>query len=75
MQKKFFYLKGRPFVFLSTTGHGTKGASEEAGLAFSRLTKELEKLGGSIDDVVRTTVLGTLTGSVAEGRSSSWLSR
>lgn len=56
MQKKFFYLKGRPFVFLSTTGHGAKGAPEEAGLACNRLTQELEKLGGSIDDVVRTTV-------------------
>ncbi len=56
MQKKFFYLKGRPFVFLSTTGHGAKGASEEASLACNRLNKELEKLGGSIEDVVRTTV-------------------
>ena len=56
MQKKIFYLKGRPFVFLSTTGSGAKGAYEEASLACNRLNKELEKLGGSIEDVVRTTV-------------------
>lgn len=56
MQKRFFYLSGLPFVFLSTTGHGVSGAKEEATLACSRLGQELEKLGGSIDDVVRTTV-------------------
>lgn len=56
MQKRFFLLKGRPFVFLSATGHGTKGAKEEAALAFDRLNRELKKLGGSIDDVVRITV-------------------
>lgn len=56
MQKRFFYLRGHPFVFLSTTGHGTKGAAEEATLACNRLNQELEKLGGSIEDVVRTTV-------------------
>lgn len=56
MQKRFFYIRGYPFVFLSTTGHGTKGATEEATLACSRLNQELEKLGGSIEDVVRTTV-------------------
>ncbi|MBI2934436.1 MAG: RidA family protein [Chloroflexi bacterium] len=56
MQKRFFYLNGRPFVFLSTTGYGVKGATEEATAAFDRLNRELQKLGGSIEDVVRTTV-------------------
>ena len=56
MQKRFFYLNGHPYVFLSTTGHGAKGATEEAALAFDRLNQELRKLGGSIEDVVRTTV-------------------
>ncbi len=56
MQKRFFYLNGHPYVFLSTTGHGAKGATEEADLAFDRLNQELRKLGGSIEDVVRTTV-------------------
>lgn len=56
MQKRFFYLNGHPYVFLSTTGHGAKGAEEEAALAFDRLDQELQKLGGSIQDVVRTTV-------------------
>ncbi|MDP2643898.1 MAG: RidA family protein [Desulfobacterales bacterium] len=56
MQKRYFYLRGHPFVFLSTTGHGAKGATEEATLACSRLDQEMRTLGGSIDDVVRTTV-------------------
>jgi len=56
MQKRFFYLNGHPYVFLSTTGHGAQGATEEAALAFDRLNQELRKLGGSIEDVVRTTV-------------------
>ncbi len=56
MQKRFFYLGGRPFVFLSTTGRGGKGATEEATLACDRLDGELRSLGGSIDDVVRTTI-------------------
>ncbi len=55
MQTRFFYLNGYPFVFLSTTGHGEKGATEEATLACDRLNRELEKLGGSIEDLVRTT--------------------
>ncbi len=38
------------------TGHGTKGATEEATLSCNRLDEELKKLGGSIDDVVRITV-------------------
>jgi enamine deaminase RidA (YjgF/YER057c/UK114 family) len=56
MQKRFFYLKELPFVFLSTTGHGIKGATEEATLACNRLDQELRQLGGSIEDIVRTTV-------------------
>ncbi len=56
MQKRFFYLNGHPYVFLSTTGHGAKGATEEATLAFERLNQELQELGGSIEDVVRTTI-------------------
>ena len=56
MQKRFFYLKGHPFVFLSATGSRGMGATEEATMAFNRLKQELEKLGGSIEDVVRTTV-------------------
>ncbi len=56
MQKRFFYLKGHRFVFLSTTGQGGKDAAEEAAMACHRLNQELEKLGGSIEDVVRVTV-------------------
>ncbi len=56
MQKRFFYLNGYPYVFLSATGQGAKGATEEGTLAFQRLNQELQKLGGSLEDVVRTTV-------------------
>lgn len=56
MQKRFFHIKGHPFVFLSTTGQGGRGATEEATLSCDRLNQELEKLGGSIKDVVRITI-------------------
>ncbi len=56
MQKRFFYIKEHPFVFLSTTGQGGKGATGEATLACGRLNQELEKLGSSVEDVVRITV-------------------
>ena len=56
MQLKFFYLNGQPFVFLSAHGSGGQSPAEEATLALSRITHELESLGGSIDDLVRTTI-------------------
>lgn len=56
MQKRFFYLEGLPFVFLSATGSGGENATEEATLACSRLNEELKKMGGSLDDVVRISV-------------------
>lgn len=56
MQKRFFYLRGHPFVFLSAVGSRGQGATEEATMACNRLKQELDKLGCSLEDVVRTTV-------------------
>ncbi len=55
MQKRLFYLKDQLFVFLSANGRGGKDATEEATLALTRIKTELEWLGASLDDVVRTT--------------------
>ncbi len=55
MQRKFFYLNGQPFVFLSADGSGGKSPEEEATLALNKIKHEMEGLGGSIDDLVRTT--------------------
>ncbi len=55
MQRRFFYLKGQPFVFLSADGSGGKGPEDEATLALNKIKHEMEGLGGSIDDLVRTT--------------------
>ena len=56
MQRRFFYLNGQPFVFLSAHGSGGKSPAEETTLALSRINQELKSLGGSIDDLVRTTI-------------------
>ena len=56
MQKKLFHLKDQPFVFLSANGVGGKDSTEEATLALTRIKTELEGLGGSLADVVRTTL-------------------
>ena len=56
MQRRFFYLNGQPCVFLSAHGSGGKSPAEEATLALSRIAHEMESLGGSIDDLVRTTI-------------------
>lgn len=55
MQRKFFYLNRQPFVFLSADGSGGKSPGEEATLALNKIKHEMEGLGGSIDDLVRTT--------------------
>ncbi len=55
MQRRFFYLNGQPFVFLSADGSGGKSPEEEATLALNKIKHEMEGLGGSIDDLVRTT--------------------
>ncbi len=55
MQRRFFYLKGQPFVFLSADGSGGKSPENEATLALNKIKHEMEGLGGSIDDLVRTT--------------------
>lgn len=55
MQKRIFYLKDQPFVLLSANGRGGKDATEEATLALTRIKTELEGLGASLDDMVRTT--------------------
>jgi enamine deaminase RidA (YjgF/YER057c/UK114 family) len=56
MQRRFFYLHGQPLVFLSAHGSGGKTPTEETTLALSRINHAMESLGGSIDDLVRTTV-------------------
>jgi len=55
MQRRFFYLSGQPFVFLSADGSGGKGPEEQATYALNKIKYEMEGLGGSIDDLVRTT--------------------
>ncbi len=55
MQRRFFYLNGQPFVFLSADGSGGKSPEEQATLALNKIKHDLEGLGGSIDDLVRTT--------------------
>jgi enamine deaminase RidA (YjgF/YER057c/UK114 family) len=56
MQKRFLHFKDQPFVVLSANGSGGKSPGEEAALAVDRIGKELERLGASLDDVVRLTV-------------------
>lgn len=56
MQKKIIYLKGQPLVFLSANGSGGKSPAEQAALCLNRINEELKILGGSLEDLVMTTV-------------------
>ncbi len=55
MQRRFFYLNGQPFVFLSADGSGGKSPEEQATFALNKIKHDLEGLGGSLEDLVRTT--------------------